>query len=588
MKVEVFKEAQEAYARGDYKAALEGFIACTHDVAGLAPADLSKFYHLIGNCYVKSNDPRSAAEYYLKALTGSPEKRKPSLYVNLGTALLGTKDYENALEAFGRALDYPIYTTPYKAYAGIGAAQLKLGNMVEAGAAYREAALDPANPAPEKSLVNLGVCFMELGRPEDAVSVYETALDFDLDERARAKAYANLGQAYMAQGRIPRAIKAFEQSTDIGGELPALAMHDYELARVLHDRVDSRAPGILDTGYIPSAPLTEPASEEDENFDPFAPRTADPNGADLTVPISDHPDEVAAQEQGEAAAPATPTPEQTLEASQAQTIAMEPIVVEDEAEVTEEVEEDPDVILFEDMPFEDLNPNNNNVQEDIDEVPVDEMPGEGDEEQHDSGLDETPFNYNDQPGYEYGVSFDFGDKYGDVHDAAYDMQSTEMNMPSPENTEFFDVSEQQINSDARKDKKKNRRARGCGLKIAIAFVFVCILIAGAAVAAYALGYGYPLQETVTQEFFAAVENDGDTSQYWATDVTPSMQRVQEASLQDITSYEVEAVQRSMNQSEVFVRCNLEQGGVIDYEVVLTRSGISWAIEFVQLYFPSEQ
>ena len=105
MKVEVFKEAQEAYSKGDYKTALEGFIACTHDVAGLAPADLSKFYHLIGNCYVKSNDPRSAAEYYLKALTGSPEKRKPSLYVNLGTALLGTKDYENALEAFGRALD---------------------------------------------------------------------------------------------------------------------------------------------------------------------------------------------------------------------------------------------------------------------------------------------------------------------------------------------------------------------------------------------------------------------------------------------------------------------------------------------------
>lgn len=144
--------------------------------------------------------------------------------------MLGTKDYENALEAFGRALDYPIYTTPYKAYAGIGAAQLKLGNMVEAGAAYREAALDPANPAPAKSLVNLGVCFMELGRPEDAVSVYETALDFDLDDRARAKAYANLGQAYMAQGRVPRALNAFEKAEEIGGELPSLAMHDYEIA----------------------------------------------------------------------------------------------------------------------------------------------------------------------------------------------------------------------------------------------------------------------------------------------------------------------------------------------------------------------
>lgn len=585
MKVEVFKEAQEAYARGDYKAALEGFIACTHDVAGLAPADLSKFYHLIGNCYVKSNDPRSAAEYYLKALTGSPEKRKPSLYVNLGTALLGTKDYENALEAFGRALDYPIYTTPYKAYAGIGAAQLKLGNMVEAGAAYREAALDPANPAPEKSLVNLGVCFMELGRPEDAVSVYETALDFDLDDRARAKAYANLGQAYMAQGRVPRAIKAFEQSIDIGGELPALALHDYDLARVLKERVDLRAPGILDTGYIPPVPLTEPLPEDGEGFDPFAPRTADPNAADMTVPITpeqagaDAAVAAAAAAEAGADAAAAVTAEDTLDPSQAQTIAMEPLpVAEEEAE-----EEDPDVILFEDMPFEDLNPSSA-----PEEVPVDDVPEDDDESAHDSGLDETPFTYNEQPGYEYGVAFDFGDKYGDPHEAGYSMEAAETNMPSPENTEFFDVSEQQINSDARKDKRKNRRARGCGLKIAIAFVFVCILIAGAAVAAYVLGYGYPLQETVTDEFFAAVQSDGDTSEYWASDVTPSMQRVQEAALQDITSYDIEAVRRDMSQSEVYVKCQLEQGGIIDYEVVLTRSGISWAIEFVQLYFPSEQ
>lgn len=71
----------------------------------LRPADLSKFYHLIGNCYVKSNDPRSAAEYYLKALTGSPEKRKPSLYVNLGTALLGTKVTRTRSRHSGCALD---------------------------------------------------------------------------------------------------------------------------------------------------------------------------------------------------------------------------------------------------------------------------------------------------------------------------------------------------------------------------------------------------------------------------------------------------------------------------------------------------
>ena len=76
MNVEVFKAAQEAYAKGDYSRALEGFIICTRDVGGLSPADLSKFYHLIGNCYVKSDDPRSAAEYFLKAL--KPELAVPA------------------------------------------------------------------------------------------------------------------------------------------------------------------------------------------------------------------------------------------------------------------------------------------------------------------------------------------------------------------------------------------------------------------------------------------------------------------------------------------------------------------------------
>ena len=422
--------------------------------------------------------------------------------------------------------------------------------MVEAGAAYREAALDPANPAPAKSLVNLGVCFMELGRPEDAVSVYETALDFDLDDRARAKAYANLGQAYMAQGRVPRALNAFEKAEEIGGELPSLAMHDYEIARTLKERVDSRAPGILDTGYIPPVATDVSSPEDDEDFDPFAPRT----DADQTAPLATDQEPQADAEEGE-----------TLDPSQAQTIAMEALPVELTDEVDFGMDEEDELEGTQDIEF----------------------PEEGDQA-YDSGLDETPFNYNEQPGYEYGVSFDFGDEYADARETVDVMESTEMHMPSPEDTAFFDISEQQINSNARKGMRRDRRARGCGLKIAIVFVVICILIAAAACVAYVLGYGYPLQETVTEDFFAAVQDDGDTSQYWAKDVSPSMQRAQEASLTDLSSYSVEAVQRSMNQTAVFVKATLAQGGNIDYEVVLTRDGISWAIQFVQLYFPSEQ
>ena len=67
MNAAVFKQAQEAYAQGDYKTALEGFSACAQDTENLSPADLSKFYHLIGNCYVKGGDPYAAATFYQRA-----------------------------------------------------------------------------------------------------------------------------------------------------------------------------------------------------------------------------------------------------------------------------------------------------------------------------------------------------------------------------------------------------------------------------------------------------------------------------------------------------------------------------------------
>ena len=562
MNVEVFKAAQEAYAKGDYSRALEGFMICTRDVGGLSPADLSKFYHLIGNCYVKSNDPRSAAEYFLKALNGSPEKRKPSLYVNLGTALLGTKDYENALEAFGRALDYPIYATPYKAYAGVGAAQLKLGNMIEAGAAYREAALDPANPAPAKSLINLGVCFMELGRSEDAVTSYEAAIDFELDTRSRAKAYANLGQAYMAQGRIPKALDAFEKAQEEGEPLPSMAEHDYELAKTLKERLDSRVPGVLDTGYIPS-PVAVAGVEEDEDVqdDPFAPKTQDPDEQPETSegenagPVDEDELNATLEELGiadnspESAQVSAPDSDLDQDPSTAETVVMQRVDVgEEDAPDAEEG--------FELAPRE-------------------------------SDLDDRPFTYNDEPGYEYGVAFDFGDEYADAREP-HDMETTEMHMPSPENTAFFDVSEQEINKGAREGRRKKRRARGCGLKIAIFLVIICILLAAAACAAYVLGYGYPLQETVTDNFFTAVQNGEDTSKYWSDSVDQGTRTSQESSLAGLKSHQVEAVKRSTAQTEVFVDATLEEGGKIDYEVVLTRKGLSWAIEYVQLYFPSEQ
>lgn len=658
MNAAVFKQAQEAYAQGDYKTALEGFSACAQDTENLSPADLSKFYHLIGNCYVKGGDPYAAATFYQRALSGSPEKRKPSLYVNLGTALLGSKDYENALVAFSRALTYPIYTTPYKAYSGIGAAQLKLGNMTEAGAAYREAALDPANPAPAKALVNLGVCFMELGRSADAITSYETALEFDLDDRAKAKALANLGQAYMAEGRVQKAINAFEQAMSGGNyQLSPMASHDYEIAMSLKDRLDSRMPGILDTGFIPNLSAVAGGVEEqgaglepgDEGFDPFAPKTQAMPTIDAGQ-VEEEPQEPwkhKAEDAAEGATPdgsaANPQPEPDaadkdgepargasdedvdgevqLEATVAMPVATP--VSEDELEQT--LEElglsgngaDADLSAAEtqvmapvgtaertlDIQTGASEPVEAAADDDDADAGTDDAAAAGDEQADDAGGDDGYFeDYEDG----YGDEGEYVDDYNQYDDLAgyadleasrpmaivdsgeplNDLDRTDTHMPNPDQTAFFDVTENQINQDAREDRKRKRKSRGVGLKVAIVIVILAILVVGAGCAAYMMGYGYPSQEDVTRNFFAAVQNGDDTDQYWANDVDETARKSQVATLANMTAYNVEGVERSSSQAAVYVKGTLREGGQIEYKTVLARDGLSWAVEYIELYFPS--
>ena len=548
MNVEVFKEAQKAYEEGDYKFALEGFTECMQDAQDLPPADQSKFYHLIGNCYVKSGDSRSAATAYTQALVGSPEKRKPSLYVNLGTALLGCGQNEDALEAFTRALDYPIYGTPYKAYSGVGAAQLKLGNTAEAGAAYREAAIDPNNPAPGKALVNLGVCFMELGRPEDAATSYETALQLDLDEASAAQAQANLGQAYMAQGRVGKAITAFEQATAGGAELSSMARHDYDLALTLNERLGAKVPGIFDTGFIPKVAMLddeEKPDELDEFAEPVSPSQEMTPSASGHLPVFGEPGFDPFAPQTQAMNPvdvegAEPSEDSDIEA------AMDELGISDGSPAAQEgyyADED-DVYSMGTESFE----------------PVE---GEGEPFEGQNPF-ETPA----------GTTGKFA--------------TADMHMPSPEDTDFFDVTEAEITEEARNDRRNARRAKGVGLKIAIVIVVLLVVLAVGACVAYVMGYGYPLQEDVAEDFITAVQNDADSSQYWADDVDSAAQDSQEAVIDGLTSFHVEAVTRSMSQSTVYVKGTLEEGGDVDYELVMSRDGVSWAIEYVELYFASQE
>lgn len=547
MDITIFKEAQEAYTRHEYEKALVGFTACSREVGELSQAETCKFYHLIGNCYIKSGQPAKAVEYYIKALELSTPERKPSLMVNLGTAYLSCEDLKNALASFTKALECRGYATPYKALSGIGAVQLKLGEPEKAGAAYREAALDPANPSPSKALVNLGVCFMELDRSKDAISTYETALDLGLSTSGTNKCLANLGQAYLAEGRVADALAAFDEATADGSyKLSPVAAHDRSMARSLQARF-----GNLLGGFEPEPePESEPEPEElaEEPVVEPEPEAIDEGTFGAEVALADD------------AADAEDADDNALESEEAHSGSnngKELVSAEADGAVEPEQTDKTEVV--------DLSAAETQVFPVIDAATADSAePADND------GMWEPAT----APDKELSQAFEAIDK------------DDEALIPSPEDTAFFSISEEQINADAKEERHKARK-KHTGLKIALGVVIVLILLVVACAVAYVRGYGWPLQEAVAKDFVAAASAGQSTDAYWDDSVTQESRDSQMTVLEGVTDSQVIAVMRSSSSSEVYMSATLNGGGKVYYEITMGRNLIGWDVQFVELYFPSE-
>ncbi|MGN0077532.1 MAG: tetratricopeptide repeat protein [Coriobacteriales bacterium] len=577
MDIAVFKEAQEAYARGDYKSALVGFSACTRDVEELSGAEAGKFFHLIGNCYIKSGEPEKAAEYYGKALELASADRQPSLLVNLGTAYLSSEDYPKALAAFEKALDYPFYPTPYKALSGIGAVQLKLGSMEEAGSAYREAALDPSNPNPGKALVNLGICFMELERPADAVSTFETALDLGLPAAGANKCRACLGQALLACGRVGEAVESFEAAVADGSyKLSAVAAHDYSMARSLRERFGA----VLGVAAAPAAQAPA-AAEQPEPQEGEEPLEAQEETADGSA--SAEPEPAEGDQPGDAPDASEEEPEQLEEGGQSE----EELLSADEEPLDEDAMWEPAPLPQADEPEEDQEGESagegaaedpaaaDQPEDDIAEAVTQTFP-----------VVTAPFDGDDEAQVQAAEGEDLFQGGASESQPGEDEEREESLIPSPEDTAFFTISEEAIDQAAKEERRKARRGNR-GLKAALAVVIVLILLAAAGALAYVQGYGYPLQEQVAERFLTAAAAGESTDSLWNDSVAQESRESQMAVLEGVSSHKVIAVERGISNSTVYVEATLAEGGTAYYEVMMGRDLISWNIEYVELYFPSE-
>lgn len=153
-------------------------------------------------------------------------------------------------------------------------------------------------------------------------------------------------------------------------------------------------------------------------------------------------------------------------------------------------------------------------------------------------------------------------------------------MPSPEDTGFFSVSEEELVNDDRRRRKKR------GGKAFIIIVIIILLLAGAAGFAYFSGFGWPTQESVVQDAFAAKSNQQDVDKYLAKSLSDDNKKYLVQIIPAGATVNITGVNRAMSNSEVTVTATLAEGGEQSYTFSLVRDGIGWKISDVNPVFVS--
>ncbi len=183
----------------------------------------------------------------------------------------------------------------------------------------------------------------------------------------------------------------------------------------------------------------------------------------------------------------------------------------------------------------------------------------------------------------YGGSFDPLDPTG---------ESGEL-MPSPEDTGFFSVTEEDIVAADEKERKVRRKHRHTGLKVFIVVLVLLLLLVGGCALAYVKGYGYPTQESVVTSLFEARASGEDLDDYLASGTSDTVaQEISDVLPASGATVEVLGCDRDTTESTLYVTATLSEGGEQDYTIELVRDGIGWKVtsvtpEYASAYGDSE-
>ncbi len=173
--------------------------------------------------------------------------------------------------------------------------------------------------------------------------------------------------------------------------------------------------------------------------------------------------------------------------------------------------------------------------------------------------------------------------YGDFADPLDPTGETTGNlMPSPEDTGFFSVSEQEIVENDR----RVRRGGGCR-RFFVTLLVILLLLAAACGVAYYLGFGWPTQENVAQSLFEAKAEGRDVSQYLSSSLEEEpKQHIVSLVPPNATAVSVSGVTRSMSSSDVVVTATLDAGASKRFNIHMVRDGIGWKVDSVNEEYAS--
>ncbi len=153
-------------------------------------------------------------------------------------------------------------------------------------------------------------------------------------------------------------------------------------------------------------------------------------------------------------------------------------------------------------------------------------------------------------------------------------------IPSPEDTGFFSVTEEDLMKADRNERKARRKHNHRGLKVFLVIVILVLMVAGGGVFAYFHGYGWPTQEAVASDLFSTASSGNDISSFLSSSVSEDSKSDIEAIMPRGATTTISGVDRSMGTSEVLVTASLAAGGVQDYTVSLVRDGLGWKVTSV--------